>query len=31
VARGLVTKEEAQSRSSNANLFGAVNTVSVAR
>src|SRR5688572_32058845 len=31
VARGLVTKDEAQSRSSNPNLFGAVNTASVAR
>src|SRR5918993_4609971 len=30
VARGLVTKEEAQSRSSNPNLFGAANAVSVA-
>jgi len=31
VARGLVTKDEAQSRSSNPNLFGAVNAASVAR
>jgi twitching motility protein PilT len=31
VARGLVTKDEAQSRSSNPNLFGAVNSASVAR
>src|ERR671915_352696 len=31
VARGLVTKEEAQSRSSNPNLFGAANIGSVAR
>jgi twitching motility protein PilT len=31
VARGLVTKDEAQSRSSNPNLFGAVNAASGAR
>jgi twitching motility protein PilT len=31
VARGLVTKDEAQSRSSNPNLFGAPNNGSVAR
>jgi hypothetical protein len=31
VARGLVTREEAQSRSSNPNLFGAANAASVAR
>ncbi|MEX0803577.1 MAG: type IV pilus twitching motility protein PilT [Candidatus Binatia bacterium] len=31
VARGLVTKDEAQSRSSNPNLFGAVNTSSMVR
>jgi twitching motility protein PilT len=31
VARGLVTKDEAQSRSSNPNLFGAINAASGAR
>jgi twitching motility protein PilT len=31
VARGLVTKDEAQSRSSNPNLFGAPNTGAVSR
>jgi twitching motility protein PilT len=31
VARGLVTKDEAQSRSSNPNLFGAATAGSIAR